>query len=389
MNRRELVISTAGLIMPLALGACATGDGSNTTVAPQSAANPKAPKSLKAWAASKGMRFGNAVGVGYSDDAKSPFNDPKTRQILIEECSILVPENELKQYVVKNNSNDQLLNFAPAKKLAKFAKENYMELRGHTMLWARDEYTPKWQINHDFGANKAENAEKMIREYVIALANEFKDQINSWDVVNEAIDPKDGKVRQSAFTRAMGTEALKIAYLQARETLPSAQLVYNDYMSWEQGNENHRDGVIKLLRWFRDNNVPVDALGVQSHIGTGFSLQSKQVKEWQKFIDEAVGMGYKLLITEFDVNDQRVAGSIEERDKLSAKVAKEYLDMMFSYKELKDVLCWGITDNHSWLQGFSPRADLLPLRPTPFSSDYQKKPLYYAIEEAFKNAPIR
>jgi endo-1,4-beta-xylanase len=62
---------------------------------------------------------------------------------------------------------------------------------------------------------------------------------------------------------------------------------------------------------------------------------------------------------------------------------------VLSYKQLKDFLLWGIDDGTNWLQGFSPRADKLPLRPTPFDADLKPKPLYDAIAAALKAAPSR
>ena len=50
--------------------------------------------SLAALARAKGLRFGSAVGMG-------TFNDPRYRQVLIDECGVLVPENELKWYVLR------------------------------------------------------------------------------------------------------------------------------------------------------------------------------------------------------------------------------------------------------------------------------------------------
>jgi endo-1,4-beta-xylanase len=185
-------------------------------------------------------------------------------------------------------------------------------------------------------------------------------------------------------------DSMRIAFEATREHLPKTQLVYNDYMSWEAGNEAHRKGVLKLLHWFRDNHVPIDALGVQSHIGNGFDLLGGQVNQWKDFLDEAVALDLDLLITEFDVDDQTIpTGDIEQRDAIVATVGRVYLDQMLSYKQTKDVLFWGMPDQYNWLQGFTPRADKLPLRPTPFDSDFKPKPLYDAIASAFKNAPER
>jgi endo-1,4-beta-xylanase len=52
-------------------------------------------------------------------------------------------------------------------------------------------------------------------------------------------------------------------------------------------------------------------------------------------------------------------------------------------------MCWGLADNHTWLQGRTPREDKLPKRPTPFDNRYAAKPLSDAIAAAFRAAPKR
>ena len=56
--------------------------------------------------------------------------------------------------------------------------------------------------------------------------------IHSWDVVNEPIEPKDGRpdgLRKAVFLEALGPGYLDLAYRTARETDPKARLVVNEY----------------------------------------------------------------------------------------------------------------------------------------------------------------
>jgi endo-1,4-beta-xylanase len=128
---------------------------------------------------------------------------------------------------------------------------------------------------------------------------------------------------------------------------------------------------------------------VQSHIGNDGRIQDTQNRQWRAFLDEVVGMGYKLLITEFDVNDKDLPTESGTRDAQVAAAAKGYLDLMLSYKQLDQVLCWGMVDKFSWLQNFSKRADTTPQRPTPYDDNYRPKPLRDAIAAAFESAPKR
>ena len=101
-------------------------------------------------------------------------------------------------------------------------------------------------------------------------------------------------------------------------------------------------------------------------------------------------MDYTLLMTEFDVNDQALPADIASRDQSVADYAKAYLDIMFDYRQLRDVLAWGLCDRYSWLQQFQPlRGDGQAKRPCPYDTDYKAKPLHKALADAFAAAPVR
>lgn len=98
-------------------------------------------------------------------------------------------------------------------------------------------------------------------------------------------------------------------------------------------------------------------------------------KMMRSFLDQVVGLGYKLSITELDVNDRDRIGSIEQRDADVATLTRGWLDLLFSYPQTRDVLVWGMSDRYSWLQSFAPRSDGLPVRPLPYDRDFQAKPM--------------
>lgn len=343
-------------------------------------------RSLKSLAAEKGILFGSSVGAGKAGTLTGSFSDAGYLDILRKECGVLVPENELKSYVIAAEPGKY--DFERADRIAAFAKSHDMKLRGHTLLWNKVQYLAKWLLETG-AAWSAADAEKYLRDYIQRVCTHYGDSIYSWDVVNETVDEKTGEIRQSPFTRALGFDALRIAFEAAREHAPRAQLVYNDYMSWEAGNEAHRAGVLRLLEQFKSKKIPVDALGIQSHLGNDGQIQQAQRKQWQAFVDAVVGMGYGLLITELDVNDKDLPGDFARRDAHVAAVARDYLDLMLSYKPLDQVLCWGMVDKFSWLQNFSKRADKTPQRSTPYDDSYRAKPLRQALATAFEAAPKR
>ena len=385
MFRRPL-LSRRGFVGSAAAVAAAAG------VVP-ALAEPAKP-SLASLAKAKGLQFGSAVGAGPVGSLTGSFEDARYRQVLADECGVLVPENELKWYVLRPDA--KTFAFERADRIAAFAQAHDIALRGHTLLWHHPKWFPAWLNAHDFGKGPAAavNAEALLVNHITTVMARYP-QIHSWDVVNETVDPKDGALRHTVLSDAMGVErTLDVAFHAARAAGPKTQLVYNDYMGWEAGNEAHRAGVLKLLEGFRKRGTPVDALGVQSHLGTEDpsapgSLGRPQEKAWRAFIDEVTGMGFDLLITEFDVNDRDLTADITVRDTAGAAVAKAYLDLMLDYRQTKAVLAWGMVDKYSWLRNFTPREDGLAKRATLYDDAYRPKPLREAVAAAFRAAPSR
>jgi endo-1,4-beta-xylanase len=189
---------------------------------------------------------------------------------------------------------------------------------------------------------------------------------------------------------------LEIAFRTARALLPDTELVYNDYMGWESNNAAQRDGVLRLLERLRKQGVPVNALGIQAHIGSGNQdsnnsrvFDARDEKAWRKFLEEVTGMGYALLITEFDVHDATVTGDIAERDRQVAALGRAFLDVTLSFTQVNALLTWGLADSYTWLRGRNPRADGLPKRPTPYDEQFRPKLLREAIAGALRAAPAR
>src|SRR5690606_36006767 len=90
--------------------------------------------------------------------------------------------------------------------------------------------------------------ERLLAEHVGRVVGRYAGVIPSWDVVNEAVEPEDGRpdgLRDSPWLRAGGFEYVRLAYELAHRADPRAQLVYNDY-----GCE-HDDG------WCRRRRVAV------------------------------------------------------------------------------------------------------------------------------------
>lgn len=380
ISRRQALV---GALAGIAAACAPTGGGGPV---------PPVAASLKTLANRSGRRFGSAVAWGPLGGDRASFANPSYAAILERECELLVPENELKWQWIRPSA--AAFDFRQFDAIVEYAVAKDFKLRGHTLFWVPEKWYPKWLVDHDFGPRPATSAAALLSDHVRAVIRRYGTKIYSYDVVNEAIQPETGAIRDTVITRAMGGEAmLDLMFHTARAEAPHAELVYNDYMSWELTAEDptHIAGVLKLLEGFRRRGTPVDALGVQSHIRL---LKDRPVAEivresegpWRRFLDEVVAMGFRLVITEFDVNDQKAPDDVLVRDQMVADYAKAYMDLMLGYPQLRDILAWGMVDRYSWLTDFDPRRDKSIKRGTPYDAEFRAKPLREALAASFAGA---
>ncbi|MXP48241.1 glycosyl hydrolase [Altererythrobacter luteolus] len=337
-----------------------------------------------------GRRFGSAIASTPGRTDAGSIQNPAYARLIKAECGMVVPENEMKWQALRPDA--ETYDFSRMDSIAQWAQQNDLALRGHTLLWHRPQWFPDWLNTYDFGSAPVAEAERLVTEHIRAVTRRYKGQITSYDVVNEAIDHDRNAPIETSLSRAMGSPeaVLDLAFQTAREELPEGQLVYNDYMSWEPAHRKHCDDVLRLLEGFRKRGTPVDALGIQSHIemfsidpATGVGPYAE--REWRRFLDEVTGMGYRLLITEFDVKDKALPADVTFRDAKVADFARRYMDLMMEYGDhLDDVLAWGMADKYNWLQYFGPaeREDGLEVRGTPYTSDFEAKPLRTALAKS-------
>lgn len=389
LSRRAALAGMAALPLVGCGGGSSTPSPAPISTPPAAPAGPVGAPTpgLNTLAVKGKRRFGSAIASTPGTTNAGSVQNPDYAAIVKGECGIVVPENEMKWQAVRPSPT--VYAFDRMDEIVRWAQANALAVRGHTLLWHRPQWFPNWLNTYDFGATSVREAERLVTEHIQTVMRRYKGIIGSYDVVNEAIDHDRNTTIETSLSRAMGSPeaVLDLAFHTARAEDPGAQLVYNDYMSWEPQHAKHCADVLRLLEGFKKRGTPVDALGIQSHIeifsidpATGVGPYAE--REWRRFLDEVTGMGYRLLITEFDVKDKALPADIATRDAKVADFARRYFEVMFDYSaHLDDVLAWGMVDRFNWLQDFGPskRADGLEVRGTPYDSSYRAKPLRTAL----------
>ena len=332
--------------------------------------------SLKKRAASRGIIYGVAI---RHDHLKQ---DARLAAAVANECAMLVPEWALKWSVSQKplRPNPDSFDFSAADEMLKFAKTHGMLFRGHTLVW--HESLPKW-----FGDRvNQQNAKQILEKHIKTVVGRYAGKIHSWDVVNEAIEPSDGRsdgLRKTPWLELLGTDYIDYSFRLAAAADPNAMLVYNDYgLDYDTTkHEAKRAAVLQLLEGLKSRGTPIHALGIQAHLdGAAADFNPKKLR---KFLRNVANLGLKIMITELDVTDKKLPLDTTIRDRIIAKAYEDYLSVVLEEKAVIAVLTWGLSDKYTWLSEFQPREDKAPVRPLLLDAGMNRKLAWNAVARAF------
>jgi endo-1,4-beta-xylanase len=340
---------------------------------------------LRKAAAEKGLLYGTTISAEQIND------DHEFVRLVLQQAGLVVAENDMKWQVMNRGAPGDD-DYRPADTVAGFALENDLVLRGHNLLWYHR--TPSWY----FDLATRQEQERAIIQRVKRLAGRYRGMVHSWDVVNEPIEPKDGRkdgLRSGVFLETIGPDYLDLVYRVTRETDPTARLVVNEYdVEFDTPEqEARRTALLNLLERMRRSGTPVDAVGIQAHLscsgGPPFSAS-----RLRRFLADVAGLGLTIQITELDVTDESAPSDQAIRDRLVADAYRQFLDAALDEPAVKMVVTWGLSDRHSWIVRQEThqskwRNDGALSRPLPFDADLKAKPAYEGIANAFAHAPGR
>jgi endo-1,4-beta-xylanase len=229
----------------------------------------------------------------------------------------------------------------------------------------------------------------LMLDHIATVVGRYAGKIQSWDVVNEAIEPGDKRadgLRSSPWLTLLGPEYIDIAFHAAAEADPNALLVWNElHMEFDWARANRRL-FVQNLKDRINRGVPIQAVGLQSHI---WATAPSYGEDFVSFLQTLTDMGLKIVISEMDVKDSDVVGDAPARDQVVAQKYYEYLSTVLPDTSVVAVLTWGLSDRYTFLSKSYPRKDGAPVRPLPLDADYNATPAWSSIARAFDEAPHR
>jgi endo-1,4-beta-xylanase len=326
---------------------------------------------LRDIAVRRGIVYGSAT-------ATYELKDAAFSAALAREAGILSAEYEMKRAALEPARG--AFDFSGGDGLLAFARQHGMTFRGHTLVWHHS--NPAWLGS----ALQSPDAEALLTDYITAVMAHYKGRVHSWDVVNEAIQPSDGRrdgLRNTMWLKRFGPSYIDTAFHAAREADSHAMLVYNDWGCELGAPENDRFRAITLdfLSGALARGVPIQALGMQGHL-SAFGTQVDQNK-LAGFLAAVRQMGLKILVTEHDVDDSGGPSDVALRDRAVADASGRFLDVMLDNPATIAVLTWGLSDRFLDPPGWRDRLAGRYPRMLPLDRDYNRKPMWDAMAKAF------
>ena len=268
--------------------------------------------------------------------------------------------------------------FAVMDRMWGWAQSAGLPMRGTHLVWHSN--MPAW-----FASNVTpENATQYMRDHIFAFVGRYKGQLHSWNPVNEAVLPADGRrdgLRDTPWMKLLGPQYIAHAFTFAAQADPSATLVYNEFGIEEDSAaaDRKRQSTLLLLRNLKQQGVPIHALGMQSHIASNSVINAIKLTA---FMNAVAALGLKIFITELDVKDQALPSDVATRDAGVAAQYHSFLTTVLTHPAVNTVIVWGLSDRLTWLSEQAPRKDGLPVRVLPLDDQLRRKPAWTAVVNA-------
>jgi endo-1,4-beta-xylanase len=358
----------------VALGSVASATWAWPRATAQAATEP-----LQRLAREKGLLFGSCLALKYFAQSAA------YQQLFLAQCDIATPELHMKWNSLSNQAG--VYDFENADKFVAFCAAHHIEVRGHTLVW--HDAVPAWvgaQLTPATGP-------AIMTGHIRKVAGHFAGRVYSWDVVNEVLDPgshrPDG-LRDSLWLENCGVDYIEQAFRATAAADPKALLVWNEtYLELSNGfGQAKRTAMLALLDAMLARGVPIQGIGLEAHLRADQAAALGDAS-YEAFLAQLARRDMKIFITELDVQDVTLPADAAARDRAVADIYSRFLSASLRQPAVKGIVTWGLADCFTWIAGYRPRKDGLPVRPLPFDAACQPKAAYYAIADTLRAAPPR
>ena len=235
--------------------------------------------------------------------------------------------------------------------------DNGITCKGHPLAWTHTAGTPKWLADYPI-----EESKKLLEERIKKIVSGFDNQIEIWDVLNEATNTVNWNVaiaenRKGQDNRYSGTNLMSESpgfidscFQWAHKANPDAQLILNEFGM--VADENLRQQFYDLLKELQQKNTPVSGLGIQAHEPYKGRYYYSPEQIWSTF-EKYSNLKLPMHITEFIPvsNGDSIMGGYKTgiwTEKEQADFAEMLYTLSFGFPDVASVNWWGMSDDNIW-----------------------------------------
>lgn len=305
--------------------------------------------------------------VGVAIDFQKLLNEKRYANLVVSQFNSITPEKSMKASVI--HPAKDVYDFVETDYLMSFCKRNKKRLHGHTLVWYKD--NPKWMDR--FKGNKSD-WENLLKEHIKTIVSHCKDQVKSWDVLNEAFNG-DGSLRENIWLKNIGETYIEKSFIYAAEADPNALLFYNDFDL--ESKPEKLEAVLKYLGKLKAKGVKIDGIGMQMHV----SINSPYMSEINLAAMKIQSSGYLVHYSEFDITIARSGRLWSVNKHLLNVQGTRMKDIVAGYRTLNSnsrfgITMWGLSDGDSWLYDKNDHD-----KPLLFDVRHKAKPAYCGFLE--------
>jgi len=257
---------------------------------------------------------------------------------------------------------------------AKWWQENGVELKGHPLCWHT--VTAPWLMEMSDEEILTAQLDRITRD-----VSQFSGVINMWDVINEVVIMPIFDKYDNGITRICKKEGriglVRKVFGAAKKANPGAMLLINDFDMSESYDI--------LLEGLLEAGIPIDAIGLQSHMHKGYWGREKTMEILERFSRFNLPLHFteiNMVSGDFmpgniiDLNDHVVDAwpSTPEGEARQAEQVADFYKMLYSCPLIDAITYWSFTDG-GWLKA---PAGLM-------TEDARVKPSYEALFNLIKN----
>jgi endo-1,4-beta-xylanase len=324
--------------------------------------------SLRDAAMKKGIHLGAAIQYKQT---------PAYKQALYGNFTSVTPENDLKWGSIRNKLSGKY-DFSRADSIVDEALSNDMRVRGHTLVWGK---FPGLGFPSDLAdvLNNSEHPKaelhKILEEHIFTVMEHYKNRISDWDVINEPFELFGTQIDKNVYYQVMGRDYITLGLSLARRADLASRIFLNENLF--HYNDKRAGDLLKLVRELRDKNVPLDVVGLQSHIITVIP----SMKDLRNYLKQLSELDLEIEINELDAS---IGLFRNYRDPYQAQgeLFRAIIETCMECPACKGVSFWGVCDSNNWMDGIPLLMPFKPNSPLLFDQEMRPKPAYYEVWKA-------